>query len=244
MSDFAFPTLDSLRDERPPERPASTEWVGRLGSQAAPAAKVSGWRPQSLADATKTEPSLDLEALKAAAQEEGFRAGYAQGHAAGAEIGLAEGHLQGRDEGQAEIFAEEAARLNAFRTALEGVVAAVGPAVGAWQAELEARVTELAMGAVRALLAAELATKTPDAMGIVREALGHATGAVRATIRLAPFDRAGLEGRKEEIFAACAGLRDVELVDDRSISGGCVVETEQGIVDATLATRLTLLEAA
>ncbi len=237
-----FPPLDALRPSKPQANPA-TEWVGRLGSVPAAATRPSkGWTPPGLDSANARV--VDPEAVRAAAEEAGFCAGYLQGQKAGTERGLAEGRRVGRDEGREEVVAAHATALGAFRNALEAVAAGVEPAVERWREAVEARATELAMEAVRALLAAELATNRPDAMGIVREALGHAEGAVRATVRLSPFDRAALAERKDEILQACAGLRDVELVDDRSIEGGCLIETEQGIVDATLETRLALMEAA
>ena len=242
---FAFPTLDSLHNDLPKASPreATAEWVGLLGAApSSPAAKATGWTPPPMS--SKLGETVDLEALQTAAREEGFRLGYADGKAAGAERGAAEGRRQGREEAQAMVLETEGAILSEFRNGLEAVVAGVGPAVERWRESVEARATELAMDAVRALLAAELSLQRPDAMGIVREALGFAEGSVRATVRLSPFDRAALAERREEILAACAGLRDVELVDDRSIKGGCIVETENGVVDATLATRLALLEAA
>lgn len=243
MSSFAFPSLDALRPQLPKEE-STTEWVALLGVAPSPTAQpVKGWRPPTVATAVPP-PAVDLEAARAQAEEAGFCAGYLAGQKAGAERGVAEGRRLGRDEGRQEVVAAESASLVEFRNALAQAASEVGPAVGRWQEAVEARATELAMDAVRALLAAELAIRQPDAMGVVREALGFAEGAIRATIRLAPFDRAALAERKEEILQACASLRDVELVDDRSLIGGCVVETEQGIVDATLATRLSLLEAA
>lgn len=242
---FTFPTLDSLRDELPRKREASTEWVGMLGATpAAPAAPSAGWTPPKLVTVSAVQETIDLEAVQQAAREEGFRLGYADGQASGMELGVAEGRLEGREAGRMEILQAEAVSLGEFQHALEATAAMVAPAVERWQEAVEARAAEIAMDAVRALLAAELTTSRPDAIGIVREAMGFAEGAVRATVRLSPFDRAALAERKDEILAACAGLRDVELVDDRSIQGGCVIETENGVVDATLATRLSLLEAA
>ena len=236
-----FPTLDALRPQLP-KSPPSTDWVAGLAAVPTQAAPPKGWVPPPYEVAAAK--GVDLQAERLEAQEEGFCAGYLAGQKAGAQRGIAEGRMQGREEARQEVLAAEQASLAAFRGALSEVTERVGPAVEAWKADVEARATELAMDAVRALLAAELATQRPDAMGIVREALGHAEGAVRATIRLSPFDRAALAERKDEILQACAGLRDVELVDDRSVEGGCVVETEQGLVDATLATRMSLLEAA
>jgi len=158
--------------------------------------------------------------------------------------GMERGTVEGRREGMEQALREERQKIEMFSQSLAAVVATVDPAVERWKESLEAQVTDMAMRAVRTLLSAELAIGRPDAMGIVREALGHAEGALKATIRLSPADRAVLAERREEILAACVGLRNVELVDDASIIGGCIIETENGLVDATLNTRLTLWEAA
>ncbi len=62
-----------------------------------------------------------------------------------------------------------------------------------------------------------------------------------ARIRLNPFDGAILQNHRTELLAASGSLRDIELVDDPTIVGGCVIETEGGLVDATTETRLELL---
>jgi flagellar assembly protein FliH len=238
-----FPDLNALAPQLP-KAPPATEWVGRLGQVSVAPTAASGWVPTNLETVVAPDPEIERQA----AYDTAFAMGYAQGQKAGRERGLAEGRRTGRDEGREEarqmILEAESGALQEFAQALEATLETVGPAVQRWQEAVETRAAELAMDAVRALLANELATQRPDAMGIVREALGFAEGSVRATIRLAPFDRAALAERREEILQACAGLRDIELVDDRSLEGGCIVETEQGVVDATLATRLSLLEAA
>ncbi|RYG26631.1 hypothetical protein EON82_02565 [bacterium] len=240
MSNFAFPTLESLRQVLPqePRLAEDVAWFAEVQVPSKAAAPSFGWSPPTVD--TVIAPTLDLEMERRIAQEEGYRQGFAAGLQSGTERGLSEGRIQGRDE----VIAESREEMGAFREALSEAASRVQPAVDRWREEIEERAAELAIEAVRALLAAELATSRPTALGIVREALAHATGATKATIRLAPFDRAELAERRDEILAACVGLRDVELIDDASIQGGCVVETENGVVDATLATRLSLLEAA
>lgn len=241
MSNSPFPTLESLRQSIPPRQPIyaeDTAWFEEIESAPKGTRPAYGWSPPTIDSVIA--PSLNVEMERQIARDEGFRQGFADGLKSGIEKGIGQGHRQGL----ADVMAESRDEIYAFRTALSEVVARVEPAVERWQAEIEERATELAIEAVRALLAAELATDRPTALGIVREALGHAAGATRVTIRLAPFDRAELAERQDEILNACAGLREVELVDDSSIQGGCVIETENGIVDATFATRLKLLEAA
>ena len=240
MSNFAFPTLDELRNNLPQPEPVAQEdqWYEEIRNAPQPTSPAYGWSPPTIDSVIA--PSLDLEFERRIAREEGFRQGFAEGLQSGTQKGIE----MGQQQGHAQVVAETRDEIGTFRAALSEAATRIGPAVERWQADVEARAAELAIEAVRALLAAELAIDRPTAMGIVREALSSATGATRATIRLAPFDRAELAERQAEILEACVGLREVELVDDASIEGGCVIETENGVVDATLDTRLSLLEAA
>ncbi len=244
LSDFAFPSLESLQSSKPKKTVAPrTGWVhGLATAPSPPTPEAFSWAPPDI-DSFNTSldaDAIDIELLKREAQDEGFRQGYADGLMSGTERGT----VEGRREGIEQALLEERKKLEDFSQALAEVVASVDPAIERWKEALESRVTDLAMGAVRSLLAAELSIDRPDAMGIVREALGHAEGALKATIRLSPPDRASLAERHDEFLAACAGLRSVELVDDSSIIGGCIIETENGVIDATMNTRLTLWEAA
>lgn len=246
MSNGVFPTLNELAGVVPARKPKVSEtWVQDLGRSSAVAASApSGWIPPAV-ETISTTPVGSIESARQAAREEGFeqgfKQGFAQGLTAGTERGLAEGRLRGRDEAYAEVLAAEEQGFVEFRAALEDVVQRVVPAVESWRVEVERRAAELAMEAVRKLLAAELATDRDTGMAIVRDALGY-VDQPSVKIRLSPFDRAALAERKNELMAASAGLQNIEFVDDPSIEHGCVIETDSGTVDARLSTRLQLLE--
>ena len=70
-----------------------------------------------------------------------------------------------------------------------------------------------------------------------REAVDRAAGARRILLRVHPRDA--------DLLAGLPWLRSLELLEDETLSrGGCMVESEQGIVDGRIETRLDSLERA
>jgi flagellar biosynthesis/type III secretory pathway protein FliH len=65
-----------------------------------------------------------------------------------------------------------------------------------------------------------------------------------ARIRVNPFDVESLNASKEDLMALSTSLRSLEIVDDSAILGGCIIETDGGVVDASVDAQLQRLEAA
>lgn len=97
-------------------------------------------------------------------------------------------------------------------------------------AEAEASIVPLAVAIARRLVGEELALAPERIGGIVQEALARARNVSRVRIRVHPDDAAQLEDRGLKI------LRDPAIE-----RGGCLVETDRGIVDARLETRIEAL---
>jgi len=93
------------------------------------------------------------------------------------------------------------------------------------------------------ILGRELATR-PDALGdLVLEAMrGLPPQSGRVRIRVRPADLEALRAQRPR-FAESIGHDEIEWVEDSAIeTGGCVIESEVGIVDARLETQLRVLE--
>lgn len=88
--------------------------------------------------------------------------------------------------------------------------------------------------------------QTPEAVtDVVREALRHASTGRDLVIRIHPDDLAFVERGKPRLIERCRSARSVDLRADSSVSrGGCVVESELGVVDARLAIQLEAIERA
>jgi len=105
--------------------------------------------------------------------------------------------------------------------------------------EAEPAICALALEIAQALVGRAVREDPGIARDLCREAVERAAGARRITVRVAPADRAALEG-----LAWPAGA-PVEVVADGTIAaGGCLVETDLGAVDARIETRTESLRTA
>ena len=172
--------------------------------------------------------------------------GYQDGYNAGFENGLEAGVNEGRSTGllMAQNQAEAARRLESkqfladcelFRQEFEqGIVN--------WFEQSEKALTEMSMEVVRQILAAELELNQKYALEIAKDVLQHITHARRARIMINPADFELFESHREELVLQSRELENIEIVQDSSIQSGIVVETDAGTIDATLETRLELID--
>jgi flagellar assembly protein FliH len=181
---------------------------------------------------------------------EGFEQGLREGQTKGLEQGRAEGLAQGRREGHAEGYRdgqseghakgakqahEQAARLDrlagACATALDGLEREVGQAL----IHLATRIAEQ-------VLRTHLRDHPNQILELVQDVLQSAPQQGAAlTLRLHPED---LE-LVQTFLRQNPDLSHYQLVADEHMSrGGCIVETPQGSIDATLETRWLRITAA
>lgn len=180
------------------------------------------------------------------AMEEARKDGYDEGYAEGAKEGWREGAEIGRMDGKMKAYEEACQQyqteIAGFVGELSLILGAIQEAIPIWYEQSEQAMTQVVMDAVKTLLATELQTSRGSALAIVQQALQEVTHARHARVRVNPIDSAILSQHRDELLAACGSLRGIDFVDDPNIRGGCVIETDGGIVDATVDTRLDLLE--
>lgn len=139
-------------------------------------------------------------------------------------------HQIGYEEGLAQARMEMA--VNLFETA-ERTVDYLG--------HIENKVAELVMTAVRKILGEF--NDTELTLRVVRNALQVVRNQPYATIRIHPAQAASLQKRLQDLMAGYTSLGSVEIVaDSRLDEGGCILETEIGVVDASLELQLRALE--
>lgn len=170
------------------------------------------------------------ERSQQAARAQGYATGWAEGRRlalARAEAEVAEVRRQACDD--------RARREAAHRQALGALDAAVGE-LRDRTAEvvdaLAAEAVEVALELTRAILGREVATAADPGAEALRRAMTSVEPHVAATVRLHPDDHAALDP------AALEG-RAVTVVADQGLSrGDAVAETEDSLVDATIAAAL------
>jgi flagellar biosynthesis/type III secretory pathway protein FliH len=168
------------------------------------------------------------------ARRQGLELGRQEGYEAGFVQGLAEGELAIR----AELEDAKRQELEQFSSELERTVANVKQAMQDWFQNAEEALAPLALEIAREILGQELEVSEESALAITRKALGEVTHSASARIRVNPYHSELLRDHAEALQAAAPSLRELAIVDDPSIRGGCIIDTEGGVVDGTVASQL------
>ncbi len=177
------------------------------------------WEADEILHNAKEEAEKESGAIRDAAAEEGRNAGFEQGKK--------EGFVQGEIEGK-NAYSEQTKTLNLL---MESLSAERKKLVG----DLQPMLVELVGSALRRCLGKE-AQDGQLVLGFVREALTKAQDRVQLKLHLNPEDMAEVEAKRKELQLS-VGAGEMELIADARIErGGCVLETEAGMVDVRLST--------
>jgi flagellar assembly protein FliH len=189
-------------------------------------------------DRKNLRPHEMLELAREEAHAEGYAAGFAEGAAKGYEQGHVKGFQSGYADGTARAERERQELLAEFLLELQGVRDDLQLNIDHWFRESEERMTDLSLVILRTVLHAELQISREVALELVKEALAEVTHSSQARIRINPFDLPVLAQHRDELLTASSSLRGIEFLADPSVTGGCIVETDGGVIDASTDSRL------
>ena len=211
--------MTSFGDERPSAR------AQREAEAAAAAAAARAYEPPPAPSqpAIQLPTAEELEAIRAAARDEGY--------AEGLEAGQAEGHAAGYEEGLALGRAEAAEELEHLRQ----LATTFGDAVTQADEAIANDVLELALHLARGMVRTAFDVKPDLIIPVVREAIDYLPNLQQpALLMLHPEDalivRSGIGHELDK-----NGWR---IVEDESIArGGCRVDTASNQIDAQIGAR-------
>ncbi len=130
-------------------------------------------------------------------------------------------------------------QVDAMRPTLDAVVDAVARERAAWVGHWERSIVALAAQIAGRLVRGELARRPEISLAWLREALELATGAEGIRVRVNDADYARYGPSIEQMAASIARLAPGHVTPDATVtSGGCVIETEFGAIDAQLEAQL------
>jgi flagellar assembly protein FliH len=210
--------MTSFGDERPSAQ------AQRAAEAAATAAAARAYEPPPPPQPTIQLPTAEeLEAIRAAAREEGY--------AEGLDAGQAEGHAAGYEEGLALGRAEAADELEHLRQ----LATTFGDAVTQADEAISNDVLELALHLARGMVRTAFDVKPDLIIPVVREAIDYLPNLQQpALLMLHPEDalivKSGIGHELDK-----SGWRIVE--DETIARGGCRVDTASNQIDAQIAAR-------
>jgi len=188
----------------------------------------SAWDPGDLGGATAAGPA-------AQASGEAGRAGVAEQ--------LAEQLLLARQSGYQDGYRDGLVALEGFKQSFArqatsqvgALLQSIGGQLDALQEEMAKALVQSAFGLARQVVRSELASRPEAAAIVAREAIDTLLLSARhITLRVHPDDHAHVAEGAGDVLAA----RGARLVVDAALSrGGCLVESDIGVIDASIETR-------
>lgn len=219
-----------------------------LGKVAAPAANFASSLPaldpsrkagpKNIGQRAKTEIAL----LRDAAHKEGYEAGYMEGLAMGQQEGHAQGMARGRKEARDTFEAAQQIKLDEFVNALNATAQDAQDAIDRWIQSAEERLGHIALEIARRAIHTELTAGREAILEITQEALREVIAGNQIRLRVNPLDCGLLEARRNDLITALNGNSQIEIVGDRTIEFGCVIDTEAGMIDARTETYIDRIE--
>ena len=187
--------------------------------------------------------AAQLEALQKQAYDEGFQQGKDEGYQQGLELGKQEGHAQGLAEGQEEV--------QQIIKRFEQIIKFLSEPVEEVNQEVEEELLLLAMATAKQIIRREINADPGQIIAVIKEGIAALpSGATKIKVYLHPADA---EIARENLKLSAEahsenGTEDDEplwmVIDEPVLTrGGCRIESESSLIDATIETRVAEIAA-
>ncbi len=154
-----------------------------------------------------------------------------------------EAYNAGLEEGHNKGVLEERARLEPIKDNLIKISDKIAEHQTSIIRDAEGVVVRLAFRMAKKVIGDELETSPETITKIVRDALKFIVDETSFAIRINPEDYAVIEKHVNELATQSDDVRDIRIIPDAKIArGGCIIESQTGIIDARLEAKLGLLE--
>ena len=188
--------------------------------------KVRDQTRQMLVDAQR-----EAEQIK----QEAFQSGKKQGHEeAQSEL---ESLIQTRSEEIANRTVEE--KIGTIYPAMQAAVEGLQKEQNNWRRVWDATALEICLSIAEKIIRHEIKTRPESVRSMMSEALKLASGTQHIKFQMNPVDVSQLGEGTKAFISQLTGCQTCEIYEDESISsGGCIIETQHGTIDATIEAQL------
>lgn len=258
MTGTTRPTTNMATDQHATEISPHSDAAERFQPWPSPA----GMSESACAEATRFQPCVLGEAIEPGADAGAHQLGggnqqslveaYEQAEQILAEARRQAAELQQETEDQIETLllrraGEEAEAVRQeqtarFEQATQALIEQFRRDADVALEDLSAQVAELAAGITAKIIHRHIAADDRIVLDVVSEALGRLSDINRLRVAINPADKPMLTEHQQELLAQVSGLDGLEIVTDADIErGGCLLDSDQGEVDARLSSQLELI---
>ena len=154
-------------------------------------------------------------------------------------------HRSGFEEGKDLGLQIERKEIQPVLESLRGILKEISAERDRLIRDAESTVLRLALAVARKIVRAEIRQHPDLILNIVREAIKHVSDRSGLVVRVHPDDGRNVEGFRDQLLSSLNGIQTLEIEQDSQVApGGCIVETNTGIIDAQLDVQLEELERA
>lgn len=145
----------------------------------------------------------------------------------------------GLDEGKEKAFQENSAHMTEKLAHFEELITSISNLKSELVSFNETHLIKLIYYIASKIALKEIAENPELVMPLIRQSIESAQSEEKVTVRLSPSDYVFVEENRERVGREMEILKKVKLDQGENVrSGGCVVETNYGVVDATIEQRL------
>ena len=168
-----------------------------------------------------------VQAIEDEARQKGYQAGYQQGD------------QDGRHDAEQTVKQQALADKTIYQEDIATFIAHIeAERQHAWNA-MEPEIISMVFDLAKHVIKQEIEVSREVAVSVVRNALRRVADAGTLRIRVNAEDLQTIRGKREELLTLVDNIRHVEIIEDRRVgTGGCIVETDNGNIDARIETQL------
>lgn len=153
------------------------------------------------------------------------------------------GHSEGLDEGikkgSADTASEYEKRINTLQLNISEFLQKIENEKREIYSAAENVLLKLCMEIVKKILSCEIKQNNEIILSVIKKALSYISDRERIVIRVAPSDFETVSNRKDFWTSVTERLQDILIEkDDRIEQGGCIIESNSGLVDARLGVQI------
>ncbi len=157
--------------------------------------------------------------------------------------GFADGKKQGIPEGEKKGFEFATQKLEPVLTMLQEALTQVGSIQEVTSQRIEKEIVELSLAIARQVICREISLDSEIVVCVAQEALSKVEDPGNIKIKMNTSDLQFLKEAKSQLTDRIANIDNVTLEAEESIqSGGCVIETDSGEIDARIEKQLQAIE--